>query len=146
MSYVRANLDAGETVRLMAGNHWAIFFGPAVMILLSIILIPMASYLGYACLAVTGAYILKTFIHQQTTELAVTSKKVVVKTGWLNRNTHEMQLNQIEGVNVHQTLMGRWLNFGDLFIRGSGGFVVPVRFVDDPVKFRKFVNEASSAT
>ncbi len=77
------------------------------------------------------------FILQRTTELVVTSKRVIGKFGFIRRETIEILHQKIESVKVDQGIWGRIFNFGDVIIQGSGGATSPVKFIKNPVEFRK---------
>ena len=82
------------------------------------------------------------FIRQATSEFAVTTDRVVVKTGLLARNTIEIQLAKVESVQVSQDIVGRLLNYGTITVAGTGGTHEPFTLIDDPMGFRKAVQAA----
>ena len=59
-------------------------------------------------------------IRKATTEIAVTSHRLVKKTGLFSLHTEELSLNNIEGVRVDQGFWGSILGFGHLRIEGTG--------------------------
>lgn len=78
-----------------------------------------------------------------TTEVVVTNARVIIKRGFIRRGTSELFLTRIEGVEVEQSLTGRMLGYGTLFIRGVGTEVAPLDNIVDPIKFRnEFFNAA----
>jgi uncharacterized membrane protein YdbT with pleckstrin-like domain len=79
------------------------------------------------------------FIRQATSEFAVTSRRVIVKTGFLSRSTIEIQLSKVESVEVKQDILGRLLNFGSIIVAGTGGTREPFTMIDDPLQFRRAV-------
>jgi len=52
-------------------------------------------------------WIMTSVVRRLTTELAVTNKRVVAKTGLFSRNTIEMNLTKVESVRVSQSILGR---------------------------------------
>ncbi|MBT9153290.1 MAG: hypothetical protein DDT35_01521 [Firmicutes bacterium] len=56
-----------------------------------------------------------------TSEFAVTGKRVFLKSSVLSIRTAEVLLTKVEGLQVHQGLMGRILGFGSVVVSGSGG-------------------------
>ena len=54
-----------------------------------------------------------------TTELAITNKRVIAKTGLIERRTIEMFLEKIESIQVDQGVLGRMFNFGSVIISGT---------------------------
>lgn len=78
-----------------------------------------------------------------STELIVTNRRVIVKVGVVSRNTSELYLNRVEGVEVDQSVSGRMLNYGTVFIRGVGTEITPVSRVSAPLEFRRQFFEAA---
>jgi uncharacterized membrane protein YdbT with pleckstrin-like domain len=81
-----------------------------------------------------------------TTELAVTNKRVIAKTGLVQRNTVEMFLSKVESVHVEQTVTGRVFNYGTVVISGTGIQSASFNRISDPLGFRKaFMTAADTA-
>lgn len=81
--------------------------------------------------------LLGAWVKQQTTEIAITDKRVVYKQGFMDRHTIEMDADQIESVDVDQSILGRLLNYGTVTVRGTGSSIEPVAQIVDPLKFRQ---------
>jgi membrane protein YdbS with pleckstrin-like domain len=79
--------------------------------------------------------------HRSSTELSVTNRRVMVKTGIVLRHTMEILLSKVESIEVDQTIMGRMLGFGSVVVRGTGGTPEPIQLIDNPQEFRKQVQE-----
>ena len=77
------------------------------------------------------------YIRYKTTELAITSKRLIIKTGFIRRNTMEINLNKVESIQVEQAIFGRLFNFGTLTIGGTGTTHAPIPGIADPIEFRK---------
>lgn len=73
--------------------------------------------------------------------MAVTNKRVSIKIGMVSRNTTEMMLTKIESIGVHQSVIGRMLNFGTIIIRGTGGTPEPFPKIGHPLEFRRQVQQ-----
>ena len=82
-------------------------------------------------------WILWTWLKRRTTELAYTNKRIITKYGIISRNTDEIKIDAIEGIDVRQSVLGRLFNFGHLLISGRGGKLVIIADVKDVVAFRK---------
>ena len=81
-------------------------------------------------------------VHKNTTEIAITNSRIVIKQGLISRQTGEIDVQRIEGVNVVQSVFGRMLGYGRVFIRGMGVGEVVMPPIADPVSFRKAIDEA----
>ena len=72
-----------------------------------------------------------------TTELAITNKRVIAKTGLFQRRTIEIFLEKIESIQVDQSVFGRMFNFGSVVISGTGVHSAPFKNISDPLALRK---------
>jgi Bacterial PH domain len=77
-----------------------------------------------------------------TTEIGVTSQRIIFKRGWVWRTTDELQLRSIEEVNLHQGALGRIFDFGRLVLHGTGVNDIDLPRLVDPVGLRKALQEA----
>jgi uncharacterized membrane protein YdbT with pleckstrin-like domain len=157
LSYVEQNLTPGEQVIYETGLHWIALFWPVffaalfVMPGLSILLGSFslrgenaagAAIAGLVWLVAAGVFVLLGYLRRRATEMAVTNKRIFIKTGLLNRRTFELLLSKVESIGVEEGLMGRWLGYGLVLVRGTGG--TPERFknVILPQEFRRQVQQA----
>jgi uncharacterized membrane protein YdbT with pleckstrin-like domain len=149
MSYVDHNLLAGEKVVFRTHLHCKVFVGPALLILF--ILIPAAWYLSesawhaYAWApGLLGVLILlPPLIRRQSSDFAVTNKRVMMKVGVLNTRSIELLLGKVEAIAVNQTLLGRMLDYGDIVVTGSGGTRETFSSIQAPLEFRRAVQSVS---
>ena len=101
--------------------------------------------LGILLLPVVGIgliFLIKAYIRYKTTELAITTKRVIVKVGFIRRSTVEININKVESVQVDQSLLGRMFDFGTLVIAGTGTTHAPLHGIAEPLAFRKAFIEA----
>jgi hypothetical protein len=85
-------------------------------------------------------------IERWMTEIAVTSERIVYKTGLIRRDTIEMNLHQVESVVVHQSISGRLFGFGTIVIRGTGQGIQPLHKIGHPLQLRRSILEAAALT
>lgn len=143
MSYIESNLMNGEVIVRQAKIHWYIFFPSVFFMLIGLIMVnsPESSGIGSLFIFIAIILFISEFITSKTTELAVTNKRVIAKHGWIVRKTMELNLSKVEGLSVDQGLMGRFLNFGEVTVNGTGGARAPLKFIAEPLELRKAVNE-----
>lgn len=147
MGYVDTNLKPGERVTYRGAISWVIYLMPVMMMgfgaawaltgggdLASVGSIP-GLVLLIAGVFAAGAG----FIRKASSEFAVTTSRVIVKTGLLSRNTIEIQLAKVESIEVRQDILGRLLNYGTMTVVGTGGTKEPFAMIDDPLQFRHAV-------
>ncbi len=90
-----------------------------------------------------GLYIiLSRYIHKWSTVIAVTSVRLIFKTGLIARNAHEVMLDEIEEVMVHQSFLGRILGYGILTARGTGAAVIEFPILGRPIQIRREIETA----
>ncbi len=149
MSYVANNLLPNETIVKQAEIHWSIYIGAITM---TVIFLPIvfamatgAENIPFDTFCIILALLvfpwLWAYITKFSTELAVTNKRVIAKKGLISRKTIELNLNKVESLTINQGIIGRLFNCGTLIINGTGGVRTPFKAIDDPLSFRKAVNE-----
>ncbi|MGB9466350.1 MAG: PH domain-containing protein [Candidatus Acidiferrum sp.] len=155
MSYVEKHLIAGETLQYQTNLHWIVMLGHAglaaffvlggVALLVfsfgarqnteshsNVLVWPaLASFVVAAILFAVG------LIKRNATEMGLTNKRVIVKTGLANRRTIELLLSRIESVVVEEPAMGRVLGYGTVIIRGTGGTPEVFEKIAHPLEFRE---------
>ena len=155
MKYIERVLQPGETVVYTTTLHWLIYLKSAGFLILAILflgasLVASGGFQGQGVVvglwivaAVLGLLALydgiKALLRQTTTELAVTDRRVIYKTGIFQRYTMEMNRSKVETVGVEQSVLGRLLNYGTVIVRGTGGSFEPIRHIHDPLSFRNHI-------
>lgn len=134
MSYIQQTLAKDETL-LAEGkiSKWSLFhiYCAAVIFGVSII-----------CLPISAALLLYAYLKIRSTEMGITSKRVIRKSGVIMRDTSEIRLSKVESVSVKQGLLGRVFGYGDVIISGSGGNDAVMKGVKDPLVFRARIDQA----
>jgi len=85
------------------------------------------------------------FIERTTSEFAVTSKRVLIKVGFIRRHSLELLLHKVEGIGVDQGIVGRLLGYGMITVSGTGGTVEPFQTIENPLEFRRQVQTLTSS-
>jgi uncharacterized membrane protein YdbT with pleckstrin-like domain len=133
-SYVEAALIRDE--RIVHVGHislWSLWG----YILPGILLLPLFG-LGLVLLLVA-------YVKYRTTELAITTRRVIAKFGFISRRTVELNIQKVESIQVEQSMMGRILDYGTLIISGGGNPQAPIPGISHPIAFRKAFIEAQDA-
>jgi uncharacterized membrane protein YdbT with pleckstrin-like domain len=147
--YIDEILQPGEKVLYSTNAHW-IFYLPAIaawIVALALVVaagaFPPIALVGLpaaAVIAVVALYFtIKAWFHRLSTETDVTDRRVVHKTGFINRRTFEMSLDKVESVDVNQSVMGRILNYGDVTILGVGEGKQTIATIASPLAFRSAI-------
>ncbi len=153
MSYIKRNLIDGEQIVYLGKLHWIIFFGAMVWFTVALALLGIGVNMKDAntrTFVVAGSAIflliaIVTFIppliRYITTELGITDRRVIVKSGLIRRESLELLLNKIEGIQVNQSIVGRIMGFGSITVTGTGGSKDPFHNIKAPFEFRKKAQE-----
>ena len=80
------------------------------------------------------------FIYILTTEMVLTSNRIIYKTGLIQRDTIEIPRKQIESINLKQTILGRIFKFGDIDVIGTGGTNQYLKSIASVISFRKSIS------
>src|SRR5579872_4363134 len=120
MSYFEKNLIEGESLVYRTRLHWIVLMR---FILLDLVLTagsiallvyifrsgnaqPLTAsplfWVAIAILVISGITFAWGMVQRNSTEMVVTTKHVMIKTGLVTRNTNEMMLSKIESVRVEQ--------------------------------------------
>ena len=170
MSYVKKSLVPGETLLYETRHHWLVLLGP---LLLSLLLVAVAIGLvvesmqakdshGMAAGATgteiqameIGAAVLVVIAvaafgygltKRNATEMAVTNRRVLIKTGLGSRRTLDLMLTRVESIGVEETFWGRMLGYGSVVVRGTGGTPESFVMIAHPQEFRRSVQQQIGA-
>lgn len=170
MGYVDRNLVPGETLLYRTRHHWFVLLGPLFGGF--VFLIPGVAFLVEAIstrdtaglvvgsatitpkmLASFGAVLLLAAIitfsygvaKRNATEMAVTNRRVLIKTGMSSRRTLDLMLSRVESIGVEETTVGRIFGYGSVIVRGTGGTPEPFLMIAHPQDFRRAVQEQIGA-
>jgi uncharacterized membrane protein YdbT with pleckstrin-like domain len=162
MSYIDKNLVPGETLAYKTGCHWIVMFWPvvggAVLGFVGFAFFAggwMATRNGgryegamvWGALALLGAVTLLAggVIRRFATEVAVSNKRVLIKTGLLARRSTEVLLPKVESIGVDESFLGRILGYGSVIVRGTGGTFETFDKIAHPNELRRQVQQQTGS-
>jgi uncharacterized membrane protein YdbT with pleckstrin-like domain len=130
-SYVESALIEGEQI-VHSGriSLWSLWH----LLIFGVLLIPA---FGIGLILLIAAY-----VRYKSTEVAVTTRRVIVKHGFIRRQTMEINLSKVESLQVDQGVPGRIFDYGTLVIAGTGTSHAPIAGIAAPMAFRKAFIEA----
>ena len=154
--YIQQNMQFDEEIVLEPRIHWSVYVDS--YFLFSIIFIVfcgvmhsmapnlggMEKYFRQAEILVGFAALLKIiimWIRCSSVEMAVTNYRVIYKIGFFDIKREELENKRIEGVEVRQTLMGRILNYGDIWFSGTGTSKVGFRKIFAPWRVKLAIED-----
>ena len=164
MSYAEKSLVPGETLLYQTRHHWMVLLGP---LLISVVLAGLGvgclaelvaakegrgmlvgvSETGVHATQIAGVLLIVVAIailafglaKRNATEMAVTNKRVLIKTGMGNRRTLDLMLSRVESIAVEETFWGRMMGYGSVVVRGTGGTPESFVMISYPQEFRRSV-------
>jgi uncharacterized membrane protein YdbT with pleckstrin-like domain len=133
VSYVDRNLAPGETVLHRARYHWIRFVPSGLVVLAGLVLASgsfvfpdggapgtVIFYSGLAVFLAGWASMAWRAVVDSFDEYVITSFRVVCKQGFLTRVVRQVPLEKVQDLNLHATLWGRWLSYGDVEVQTAG--------------------------
>lgn len=109
---------------------------------------PYGDEIRYAVIGLAVFYLIlrvaRSLIAYATTEIAVSNQRFVVKFGWISRAVTEISIPKIEGVFIHQGIIGRVFGYGSVTVRGTGGDFAVAPNVHDPLALQAALHQAIS--
>ena len=82
------------------------------------------------------------FLRLTHTELGITNKRVIVKTGLFSTTTMETTLDKVQNVTFRQPLLGKMFNYGTIVIQTAATFGREgLRGIKDPQQVRDVLLE-----
>jgi uncharacterized membrane protein YdbT with pleckstrin-like domain len=149
--YIDEILQPGEKVLYSTNAHW-IFYLPAIgawiVALILVIVSRETTVQGVILLALGAAAVIalvalyltvRAWFRRLTTETDVTNRRVVHKTGFIQRHTFEIALDKVESVDVDQSIAGRIFDYGNVTILGVGEGRETIATIASPLAFRNAI-------
>lgn len=152
-SYIKKTINPDENVLYLAQVHPALYLAMApyflifqMSVFLIVVVYGVGELLPLSMLLFIPPFFLfgYAWIIIATTELALTDRRVIAKTGLLSQQSVEINIPKVESVEVHQSLLGRMLNYGTITVKGTGGGSAPAPGIASPFEFRKAVQELTN--
>ena len=156
MSYIEKHLIAGESVQYQTKLHWIVVLGHLtsagffVLLAVAILVVRLAArksgppapvmyWSALFCVVLAAVFSAVAYFSRNATEMAVTNKRVIAKTGLADRRTIELLLSRVESIAVEEPPLGRILGYGTVIVRGIGGTPESFERIQHPLKFREQV-------
>ncbi len=152
MSYLQHVLQPGEKVVVDGCLHWIIYRKAIFFLICTTLAVAAANHFQHtqvrwaaslALVLVFGVLAIVFALHAWwrsfTTEIAVTTTRVIYKTGFIKRHTAEMNMDKVESVDVDQSLLGRILGYGTINVRGTGASIEQLDYIAHAIELRNAI-------
>lgn len=143
MSYTKQTLLPEEKVLYQTKPHLIVFYPVFLWGFLATYFFSTewGTVIGSLLLAISIVSMINSFINYYCSEYVITTKRILVKVGFIRRRSLEIFLERIEGIYIEQSIIGRILNFGTVFVGGIGGTKTPFYFIPNPIEFRSHIQQ-----
>jgi uncharacterized membrane protein YdbT with pleckstrin-like domain len=125
--------------------HWIVFLKAIAVAVVGLGLLFFQPIVGAVVIAVGILMAIPPWLERLTSEFGVTSKRVIIKVGLIQRRTLELLIRQVEAISVDQSLTGRIFNFGTITLTGTGGVRETFHNIANPLEFRRSIQSLSSS-
>jgi uncharacterized membrane protein YdbT with pleckstrin-like domain len=134
MSYISRRLAPGETILHRGRFHFVQEIWPWVaLVVLGILVIGVIIWIVE-------------LVRMNTTQMAVTNRRVLLKRGFFMVHLDELTLGSIEGSHIDQSIFGRMFGYGKLTLQGRGDTHLQFPTMDQPSRFRSAIEQARMKT
>ena len=153
MGYIERNLLPGEKIMYTTRLHWSVLIGSVALALLfavagvGLLVAGPAmgaaqyetaeAYAGFTLLFLSLCFLTRGLIKRNATEMSVTNRRLVIKTGIWSRRTIELLLPKVESIQVLESFAGRMLGYGSIIVHGTGGTPETFHKIAHPLEFRR---------
>ena len=151
MSYIEKNLMSAEKIVYRTKLHRIVFVWPIIWLVVALLIffsmsdVAVRDVLSILIFLLAILTSISVFINYTTSEFAITNKRVIVKVGFIRRNSIEILLSKVEGIQVNQGILGRIFGFGSIVVSGTGGTKDPFHKISNPLEFRRKTQEQIAA-
>ena len=140
------NMMEGEVVICEAQFHYIMFWLPALLAILAVVFpfIPIGEDTLKIRLIFSGILLVLAFLWHivinNGKKFTLTNKRIILKTGIIQRNSKELMLRKCESINVRQSIIGRILSYGDVIV-STGEDKDVFKYIKSPMSFSTKINE-----
>lgn len=145
---------SSEPIKYEAKIHWFSYVIPIFFIAIGSIGVLYFLLLGYAFMfgfmGIISLFLIFLFIkgiikviRNKNTKIYVTDNYLTFSTGILGKTFSDISLNKLEGMWVHQSLLGKMLNFGSLVVTTGG--VTHSYSIENPMELRNVLAYSQKA-
>lgn len=134
-------MNKTENIMFEGRLHWIVFLFPIIILLASFIISEanIMSMLGIPLFIVGGVWFIFSFLNYISNSIQVTENFLIIRTGILVRQTLNFSIQQLESVDIIQSLLGCFLNYGSLLVKGTGGTKGLFGPMANPLTCRRFL-------
>jgi uncharacterized membrane protein YdbT with pleckstrin-like domain len=101
-------------------------------------LLPLVPYL-----VIVIGLLLGTWFSYLKSEVTLTNRRLLFRTGFLSRRSGEVPLENVEAIYISEPLIGRMFGYGTVMVTTVGGARFPLAFIGSPQSFHSALQQAA---
>jgi uncharacterized membrane protein YdbT with pleckstrin-like domain len=86
--------------------------------------------------------VLVTWLTRSKSEVTLTNRRLLYRTGLLSRRSGELPLENVESIFISEPLLGRLCGFGTVTVTTVGGATYPLSYIGSPQSFHSMLQKA----
>jgi uncharacterized membrane protein YdbT with pleckstrin-like domain len=142
METIRKQLVEGEHIIHASYLHPAIFLHTGLVLFLALLVTIFFSWIPavFICLLALP-HAVAVLIRFKTLRLVATNKRVLARFGYFNKDQVQFKLDRIESAYLEEPLLGQYLGYSTVIVKGTGSGSLVVTYVADGGVFIKKLEE-----
>ncbi|OGV43351.1 MAG: hypothetical protein A3F46_07850 [Legionellales bacterium RIFCSPHIGHO2_12_FULL_42_9] len=133
-----------DDVIYFARLHRVIFFWPVVLFFGGMILgieFWQLKEVSIFLVLFALAWGLMTWVTYRFSSLTIKKNQVILRSGFLVRQTIDIPITKIESIDIRQSVGGSIFQYGFLMITGTGGTRNSINFIAKPLTCRRYIEQ-----
>ena len=138
------NENNTNNIVYQAHLHLIIFLWPVLLLCVTLyvaIAFPQLHVLTYVIGLCALIWLAMTGLSYLSSYFIIKNKQVILCTGILTRQTIDIPLKKIECIDIRQSIMGSFLDYGSLVITGTGGSRQVIDYLNKPLTCRRYIEQ-----
>jgi hypothetical protein len=135
MDSIDSKLAKDETIVYRTTCHWAMFLGPALVIVLGGLTLNSQGFSAIVLMSFGLVWGIFSYVSLYGSDIALTRKRVLINAGLPLRRAYDIPLNTIVAIDYYQPTLGSMLDFGKIIIIHTRQSRCVIRFVSSPAEF-----------
>jgi len=141
MDSIDSKLTKDETIIYRTICHWALFFGPILVIIIGGLALKSQGFPAIVLTAFGLIWSIFAYVSFRRSEIGLTQKRILINAGFPLLKSYNISLNKIVAIDYYQPTLGSMLDFGKIIIVYNRQSRSVVKFVSSPAEFVTKVRE-----
>ena len=134
MDSIDSKLTTDERIVYRTQCHWAMFLGPALVIIIGGLAINAQGVSAIVLMTFGFVWGIFSYVSLRGSDIALTRKRLLINAGFPVLRAYDIPLNEIIAVDYYQPTLGSMLNFGKIIVVHNKQRKCVIRFVSAPAE------------